>query len=40
MERFPQAQTLALENSGHAGFIEEEAATLGAVTAFVTGETL
>ncbi|MDR2813340.1 MAG: alpha/beta hydrolase [Prevotellaceae bacterium] len=37
-ERFPQAQTLALENSGHAGFIEEEAATLGAVLSFVTGE--
>jgi pimeloyl-ACP methyl ester carboxylesterase len=24
MERFPQAQALVLENSGHAGFIEEE----------------
>ncbi|MDR3365888.1 MAG: alpha/beta hydrolase [Prevotellaceae bacterium] len=38
MERFPQAQTLALENSGHAGFIEEEEATLSAVLAFVAGE--
>jgi pimeloyl-ACP methyl ester carboxylesterase len=37
MERFPHAQTLVLENSGHAGFIEEEEATLSAVAAFVTG---
>lgn len=37
MERFPHAQTLVLENSGHAGFIEEEEATLAAVATFVTG---
>ncbi|MDR0414124.1 MAG: alpha/beta hydrolase [Prevotellaceae bacterium] len=35
-ERFPQAQTLMLENSGHAGFIEEEEATLNAVKAFIS----
>lgn len=34
MERFPQAQTLVLENSGHAGFIEEEEVTLSAITTF------
>ncbi len=34
MERFPQAQTLVLENSGHAGFIEEEKTVLERVTEF------
>ena len=37
MERFPQAQTLTLENSGHAGFIEEEEVTLSAIAAFAAG---
>jgi pimeloyl-ACP methyl ester carboxylesterase len=36
IERFPQAQSLALENSGHAGFIEEEDITLNAVKAFIS----
>ncbi|MDR0712234.1 MAG: alpha/beta hydrolase [Prevotellaceae bacterium] len=35
IECFPHAQVLALENSGHAGFIEEEEVTLGAIQAFV-----
>jgi pimeloyl-ACP methyl ester carboxylesterase len=35
--RFPQAQLLALENSGHAGFIEEEEITLCAVKDFIMG---
>jgi pimeloyl-ACP methyl ester carboxylesterase len=36
IERFPQAQSLTLENSGHTGFIEEEEVTLSAVKAFIS----
>jgi pimeloyl-ACP methyl ester carboxylesterase len=36
MEKFPQAQTLMLENSGHAGFIEEEKLVLEKLTEFAT----
>ncbi|MDR1022816.1 MAG: alpha/beta hydrolase [Prevotellaceae bacterium] len=34
VERFPQAQLLALENSGHAGFIEEEEIVLATIKSF------
>jgi len=36
MERFQQAQTLVLENSGHAGFIEEENLVLEKLVEFTT----
>ena len=36
MEKFPQARTLVLENSGHAGFIEEEEAALKGITEMLT----
>jgi pimeloyl-ACP methyl ester carboxylesterase len=35
IERFPHAQALVLENSGHAGFIEEEEVTLSALKSFI-----
>ncbi|MDR3297312.1 MAG: alpha/beta hydrolase [Prevotellaceae bacterium] len=38
IQRFPQAQTLVLENSGHAGFIEEEEKVVEGLMGFVEGD--